>query len=150
MKNCSTPCWVSLYVEGDDDGNYYIVGYKSLSMDDVNYPHLKEGACSPAGLQFFPTRRTVRHGFRPCYRVQWAFTAVAWRHSWGENWITRDRVPIILHCECLWQRKVIFYKATNAAGFAGWIPLIDFGKSFSLRCEFVLKHRAEHTKTIIS
>lgn len=20
----------------------------------VNYPHLKEGACSPAGLQFFP------------------------------------------------------------------------------------------------
>ena len=48
----------------------------------VNYPHLKEGACSPAGLQSFPTRRTVRHGFRPCYRVQWAFTAVAGGIAW--------------------------------------------------------------------
>lgn len=35
MKNCSTPCWVSLYVEGDNYGNYYIVGYKSLSMDGL-------------------------------------------------------------------------------------------------------------------
>lgn len=33
--NCSTPCWVHSRVEVDDDGNYYIVGYKSLDMDGL-------------------------------------------------------------------------------------------------------------------
>lgn len=47
------------------------------SCRQVNYPHLKEGACSPAGLQSFPTRRIVRHGCCPCDRVQRAFTTVA-------------------------------------------------------------------------
>ena len=47
------------------------------------------------------------------------------------------------------KRKVIFYRTTNAAGFAGRIPLIDFGKGLSLRCKLILKHRAEHTETII-
>ena len=48
-------------------------------------------------------------------------------------------------CQC----EVIFYETTNAASFTGWIPLIDFGKSLSLRCELILKHRAKHTKTIV-
>ena len=47
------------------------------------------------------------------------------------------------------KREVVFYETTNAAGFAGRIPLIDFGKGLSLRCEFILKHRAEHTEAII-
>lgn len=33
--NCSTPCWVHSRVEVDDDGNYYIVGYKDLDMDGL-------------------------------------------------------------------------------------------------------------------
>lgn len=51
--------------------------FVNSEVPKVNYPHLKEGACSPAGLQPFPTRRIVRHGCRPCDRVQRAFTAVA-------------------------------------------------------------------------
>ena len=47
------------------------------------------------------------------------------------------------------QREVIFYKTTNAAGFAGRIPLIDFGKGLSLRCKLILKHCAEHTEAVI-
>ena len=31
--NCSTPCWVRSRVEVDDDGKYYIVGYRGLNMD---------------------------------------------------------------------------------------------------------------------
>lgn len=33
--NCSTPCWVHSRVEVDDDGNYYIVGYKGLNMNGL-------------------------------------------------------------------------------------------------------------------
>ena len=33
--NCSTPCWVRSRVEGDDDGKYYIVGYRGLNMDGL-------------------------------------------------------------------------------------------------------------------
>lgn len=33
--NCSKPCWVRSRVEVDDDGNYYIVGYKSLNMNGL-------------------------------------------------------------------------------------------------------------------
>ena len=33
--NCSTPCWVRSRVEVDDDGNYYIVGYKGLNMNGL-------------------------------------------------------------------------------------------------------------------
>lgn len=68
---------------GDVDGIHYNEDFiekhtptKGEALE-VNYHHLKEVACSPAGLQFFPTQRTVRHSFCPCYRVQWAFTAVA-------------------------------------------------------------------------
>lgn len=33
--NCSTPCWVRSRVEVDDDGKYYIVGYRGLNMDGL-------------------------------------------------------------------------------------------------------------------
>lgn len=33
--NCNKPCWVLSRVEVDDDGNYYIVGYKGLNMDGL-------------------------------------------------------------------------------------------------------------------
>lgn len=33
--NCSTPCWVRSRVEVDDDGKYYIVGYRGLKMDGL-------------------------------------------------------------------------------------------------------------------
>lgn len=33
--NCSTPCWVHSHIESDDDGNYYIVGYKRLDMEGL-------------------------------------------------------------------------------------------------------------------
>ena len=45
----SAPHWVVGRIEGDGE-KYYIV-----HNTDVNYPHLKEGACGPAGLQFIPT-----------------------------------------------------------------------------------------------
>lgn len=35
VKNCFTPRWVHSYVEGDDDGKYYIVGYKWLDMEGL-------------------------------------------------------------------------------------------------------------------
>lgn len=35
VDNCSTPCWVRSRVEGDDDGKYYIVGYRGLNMDGL-------------------------------------------------------------------------------------------------------------------
>lgn len=35
VDNCSIPCWVHSRVEGDDDGNYYIVGHKGLNMDGL-------------------------------------------------------------------------------------------------------------------
>ena len=47
------------------------------------------------------------------------------------------------------KRKVVFHETTYAASLAGRIPLIDFGKSLSLRCELILKHCTEHTKAII-
>ena len=34
-ENCYKPRWVSSHVEGDADGNYYIVGYKELSMEGL-------------------------------------------------------------------------------------------------------------------
>ena len=40
-------------------------------------PPPEGGGLWPRRAPIFPTRRTVRHGFCPCYRVQWAFTAVA-------------------------------------------------------------------------
>lgn len=33
--NYSTPCWVHSRIESDDDGNYYIVGYKWLDMEGL-------------------------------------------------------------------------------------------------------------------
>ena len=45
--------------------------------------------------------------------------------------------------------KVILYETTYAASLAGWIPPVDFGESLSLRCEFILKHRAEHAEAIV-
>lgn len=33
--NCSTPCWVHSRIENDDNGNYYIVGYKWLDMEGL-------------------------------------------------------------------------------------------------------------------
>ena len=45
--------------------------------------------------------------------------------------------------------EVVFYKAAHAACLAGWIPLIDFGKGLSLRCELILQHRAKHTEAIV-
>ena len=33
--NCNTPCWVHSRIESDDDGNYYIVGYKWLDMEGL-------------------------------------------------------------------------------------------------------------------
>lgn len=33
--NCSTPCWARSRVEVDDDGKYYIVGYRGLNMDGL-------------------------------------------------------------------------------------------------------------------
>ena len=35
IDNCSTPCWVHSRIESDDDGNYYIVGYKRLDMEGL-------------------------------------------------------------------------------------------------------------------
>ena len=35
VDNCSTHCWVHSRVEADDDGNYYIVGYKGLNMNGL-------------------------------------------------------------------------------------------------------------------
>lgn len=35
VENCSTPCWVHSRIESDDDGNYYIVGYKWLDMEGL-------------------------------------------------------------------------------------------------------------------
>lgn len=35
VENCSTPCWVHSHIESDDDGNYYIVGYKRLDMEGL-------------------------------------------------------------------------------------------------------------------
>ena len=35
VDNCSKPCWVHSRIESDDDGNYYIVGYKGLNMDGL-------------------------------------------------------------------------------------------------------------------
>ena len=34
-ENCNTPRWVVSHIEGDDNGDYYIVGYKKLSMDGL-------------------------------------------------------------------------------------------------------------------
>lgn len=33
--NGSTPCWVHSRIESDDDGNYYIIGYKRLDMEGL-------------------------------------------------------------------------------------------------------------------
>lgn len=33
--NCSTPCWVHSRIESDDNGNYYIVGYKWLDIEGL-------------------------------------------------------------------------------------------------------------------
>lgn len=33
--NCSTPCWVHSRIENDDNGNYYIVGYKWLDIEGL-------------------------------------------------------------------------------------------------------------------
>lgn len=33
--NCSIPCWVHSRIENDDNGNYYIVGYKWLDMEGL-------------------------------------------------------------------------------------------------------------------
>lgn len=33
--NCSTPYWVHSHIESDDNGNYYIVGYKWLDMEGL-------------------------------------------------------------------------------------------------------------------
>lgn len=33
--NCSTPCWVHSHIESDDNGNYYIVGYKWLDIEGL-------------------------------------------------------------------------------------------------------------------
>lgn len=33
--NYNKPCWVRSRVEVDDDGNYYIVGYKGLNMNGL-------------------------------------------------------------------------------------------------------------------
>ena len=108
--------------------------------------------------------------FRPCDQVSMSFHRCCGRHSGSEEiGFMRDIIPTIQHYVCysgivvavmcctaaaacpvsVCQCEVIFYETTNAASFTGWIPLIDFGKSLSLRCEFVLKHRAEHAKAVI-
>ena len=35
VKNCFTPRWVHSHVEGDDEGKYYIVGFKGLDMEGL-------------------------------------------------------------------------------------------------------------------
>lgn len=35
VENCSTPYWVHSHIESDDDGNYYIVGYKRFDMEGL-------------------------------------------------------------------------------------------------------------------
>ncbi len=35
VKNCFTPRWVHSHVEGDDEGKYYIVGFKGLNMEGL-------------------------------------------------------------------------------------------------------------------
>lgn len=35
VENCSTPYWVHSHIESDDDGNYYIVGYKWLDIEGL-------------------------------------------------------------------------------------------------------------------
>lgn len=59
-----------------------IVGYIPVEGENAyiavgQLPPPEGGGLWPRRAPIFPTRRTVRHGFCPCYRVQWAFTAVA-------------------------------------------------------------------------
>lgn len=35
VENCSTPYWVHSRIESDDNGNYYIVGYKWLDIEGL-------------------------------------------------------------------------------------------------------------------
>lgn len=35
VKNCFTPRWMHSHVEGDDEGKYYIVGFKGLDMEGL-------------------------------------------------------------------------------------------------------------------
>lgn len=35
VKNCFTPRWVHSHVESDDEGKYYIVGFKGLDMEGL-------------------------------------------------------------------------------------------------------------------
>lgn len=47
------------------------------------------------------------------------------------------------------KRKIIIYKTAHMASFAGRIPLVYFGKGFAQCFKFILKHHAEHTKTVV-